>query len=375
MSLSRTERRPSTVQEYRPSTGAVIAGRRARCRRRGALWSEVNTTALELAAPRTTQRDEAVRLWPLEERRRLPAVRAGGSLHGPQIPAARTDSTTLLHAWSTVAAVVAPVTAGLAAPVDAVRDRRYGVTRRALHTRGERCTLEPLLAGPVHTHNTRNAKLANFTWTELPAPAACAQGAGTRLTLRAQLRVRYLTEGSVVHPDADRDHSRGWTPMELNADAGRHAAPLAAAATDGLDARWASHAPAHMPASLATLRRASAAALASPLARRSHLCDQREGVSFDHAASERDGSSRGARGHGDSGSIPVTTALSAPPLRRAWQGAKPTLKLQLIYGRLADLRPNTHACAEHVLRRLARSLESLVRGRCIACWSVSVGLV
>ena len=122
-------------------------------------------------------------------------------------------------------------------------------------------------------------------------------------------------------------------------------------------------------------RCASAAALASPLARRSHLCDQREGVSFDHAASERDGSSRGARGHGDSGSIPVTTALGAPPLRRAWQGAKPTLKLQLIYGRLADLRPNTHACAEHVLRRLARSLESLVRGRCIACWSVSVGLV
>ena len=143
--------------------------------------------------------------------------------------------------------------------------------------------------------------------------------------------------------------------MELNADAGRHAAPLAAAATDGLDARWASHTPAQMPASHATLRRASAAALASPLARRSHLCDQREGVSFDHAASERGGSSRGARGHGDSGSIPETTASGVPPLRRAWQGAKPMLKLQLVHGRLADLRPNTLACAEHVLRRLARS--------------------
>ena len=170
-------------------------------------------------------------------------------------------------------------------------------------------------------------------------------------------------------------HPEAGLLTELNDDAGRHAAPLAAAATDGLDARWASHAPAQMSAVLASLRRASAVALASPLARRSHLCDQWEGVSFDHAASERGGSSRGARGHGDSGSIPEATASGVPPLRRAWQGAKPMLKLPLIYGRLADLRPNTLACAEHVLRRLARSLVSLVRGRCIACWSVSVGSV
>ena len=127
----------------------------------------------------------------------------------PPIPAARTGSTTLLHAWSTVAAVVAPVTAGLAAPVDAVRDRRYGVTRRALHTRGERCTLEPLLAGPVHTHNTRNAKLANFTRAKLPAPAACSQGAGARLTLRAQLRVRYLAGGPVAAFRRRQGPSRG----------------------------------------------------------------------------------------------------------------------------------------------------------------------
>ena len=139
-------------------------------------------------------------------------------------------------------------------------------------------------------------------------------------------------------------HPEAGLLTELNDDAGRHAAPLAAAATDGLDARWASHAPAQMSAVLASLRRASAVALASPLARRSHVCDQWEGVSDDHAVGERRGSPRGVRGQGDSGFIPETAASGVPPLRRAWQGAKPMLKLQLTHGRLVSNGSGLRTC-------------------------------